>query len=200
MLKWIWLALLLWASPSFALDLTELGAANLSYPTHQSQSDSSIQNSPALTFGGGISLGIGIWERLEVELGIIYIPKAFDETRALAPSTHYTLTTVQFPLILRYWLSDRISFGGGFYLIHGVGNIIVSQGAQSAAVAYSDLSWAMDDVGVVASFRYKTPISELISIVFDERISIGTSNLDTSQTQNFTFRDLQSWFGIAFIL
>lgn len=196
---WTCLFLLFFALPARAMDFTEFLLLDLSYPAFQPNGDTSTQVSVGLTLGAGVSLGIRVFDRFDIEPGIIYVSRNFAATSAFAPRRGYSFTTAQFPLIIRYWFTDTFSAGAGPYLAHGVGNVVITQGSNATPHGYPDYGWAIDDVGAVLSARFRTSVSELMSIVLDERLMIGTCNIDTTGKGTLEFRDVQSWVGVSFI-
>jgi hypothetical protein len=196
----LWIGILLSSQTLKAMDLTEFGAIGFTLPSFQTGSDPSIQITPEFSWGGGISMGFRIFERIDVEPALYVLPRSFSVTSNITPRSDYTFMTLQVPLLLRYWFSESLSLGLGPYWVHGMGNVTLSQGSSSGGIGYDNLSWSREDFGLAGSFRIRLPINELMSIVLDERVLWGISNLDQSGTQNLRLRDLQSWGGVSFNL
>ena len=194
------LGLLLYGHAAHAMDFTEYGIVNLSYPSIQSSSDPSYQTTAGFGIGLGLSAGFALTERIDIEPAILYVPRSFSVTNANSPRTSYNLTSTHIPIVVRYWLNPNFSIGVGPYLAHASGNIVITQGSHVSTVGYGNLSWAQDDVGFLASFRYRSKINELMSLILDARLVLGTSNLDQTEKQSYYNRDIQTLVGISFIL
>ncbi len=187
-------------SSTFAFVFTEFGTLNFGYPQSQSDADPEIETSLGASLGLGISLGFQLTERMELELGILFLPRKFSITSSNAPRISFNMTSVHYPLLVRYWLTPHFSLGVGPYYAKSSGNIVLHSGDTEQTVGYSDLNINSNDLGLVASSRFRTPITELFSFVLDARISVSTRNLDNSEGKSFRNRDLQTWIGVLFNL
>jgi hypothetical protein len=195
------LLFILFPTLSYALDFTEFGMLTYSGPRVSDPSDPSLEVSRSFSWGGGITLGFKVFQKIDIEPGIIYGGSAFSTTSNQAPNTDYSMTHAHFPLVVRYWLSDVFSAGGGVYYTHGTGNINITQNGITDVKGYNDLLWNTDDIGFVMSLRFRSPINDLMSFVIDGRFLLGTRNMDNSETgKSFMTREFQGLAGIAFIL
>jgi hypothetical protein len=196
LLRWITLLIVFYSIPAYALDLTEFGMLGISAPSAEDYNDPSLGASLGIGYGGGLSLGMPLSPRVDFEITLLFATRSFSRRSDSMPNTSYKLTTAQIPILIRYWFSKSISLGGGPYFIHGLGNVKTPDSIKG----YNEYSWNTDDFGIVASFRYRTQLNEVIYLILDERILVGAKNVDYSNRGSLRFYDFQSWAGISFKL
>jgi hypothetical protein len=203
-LKGFYFLLLFWTYPVYAMDitLTEYGVFHLSMPSLSSNIDPTLRASPNFALAVGGTIGLKLHKDMELEVGLIYLPRNFNLTATGnapgIPASTYSTVTAQMPVLFRYWLSPNLSAGVGLYLGSGMGYVTVSQTDQQ--LSYDDLYWAHFEIGGVVSLRLNYPLNELASVVLDERFTFSLANLYLSGAGSYANHDLQSCLGISFEL
>lgn len=190
----------LWISTAYGLEINEFGVLSATTPEFTQSQDPTLQTTTRFSIGVGASFNFELINHFSLEPGFIYVSRSFSTTSALAPRTEYSLSTFQFPLLLRYWISKHFSLGGGPYLAHGFAKIKMNQEGNSTNLDFQDLQWSTDDLGFIGGIQYKVPFNELFSFLIEGRYLLGLKNLDVSGNGNFKMRDIQTHFGIAFNL
>jgi hypothetical protein len=178
-----------------ANEVSEFGIFSSSSPSDslQTQSKSSV--------GIGASFGIEFLDKFAVEPGVFYLARSFLLGPSTSSQTEYNLTTIQFPIIFRFWAHRSFSIGAGPYLAHGIQKVRVTPAGQgSNTFAFTDLNWAPDDIGAVGSIKYRAPLNEILNLVIEGRYLYGLKNIDLSEGGNLRFRDLQGLVGISYNL
>lgn len=191
---------LLRGSNAQAMDFVEFLTFDLSAPSFQSQTDPSLKSQLGLTFGGGLSLAFRLTEHLELETSLLYLHRNFSKMEGAGLQTDYTVAALQYPILVRYGLSESFTVGMGGYYSTGVGNLTRTQNSQSHIVGYNDILLTSWELGLVTSAQYRWPLNENMSLISQARILLGLTDLDQSETSSLYTRDLQLWSGIGFEL
>lgn len=196
-LKWVSFLICLWMPSAYSMDLVEFIGPSFSWMSISNPNDPSLAGSPNLGWSTGLSVAVDLNEKFQVESGFYYSNRRFSITSDKFATQSISLSTVQVPLMIRYWFLSRLSFAVGGYFAQGFASVSVTQSATPTQTGYNEMGWGRQEWGVLGSIRYRTHLTDLLSFAIDERIIWGLSNLDLTGG-NLQFRESQTWVGILF--
>ena len=183
------------AHPAYAVNINFVGSMGLGNAAVSSTSGT-IVSSRSLPYGGGLLFGFRMLPKLSMELGFLYMPRAFQEKFSDDTSNGITFTTVQIPLLLRFQILNSLSIGVGGYFSHGIGNVTVVGPASSTSHSYANANFGADDYGAIASLGIKFPLILKLSLILDGRYLYGFQNVNKVNGVSTYFRDLQALVGV----
>jgi hypothetical protein len=128
-----------------------------------------------------------------IELGVMYFSRGFNATTDDFTTYAFTANFLQFPLLLKLWLTKRVSFGlGGYYAIP-VGELKYT---FTEGTFYSPYTVPYD-YGVAGQVRYTVKSMRALHLFFDLRYNYGLANIVTTGTP-VHYEDLAIYIGIRF--
>jgi|GEM_PF-2900414 len=195
-MKKFWIVLifsLVLSLPAKALDLSVVGGLGFTKPSGDI-SGTPIVFSSNTAFGVGGLLGFTANWLLTFETGLLYMPRKFAQ-----PSfSDVTLTTLQFPLILRFQFVPFFSVGVGGYFAQGIGNVSTTATGSSTStdVDYATFNLSKSDIGLIGSAALYLPVLPTMSLLADFRYLLGLKNISLASTTTIRLREFQILFGL----
>jgi len=154
-----------------------------------------------LSYGGGALFGFKMAQKLQMELGVLYLSRGYDRNFPDGTATEYTFTTLQLPLVLKFQVFPALWLGFGGYFSHGIGTVqsYPVNGASSVTnTPYSFSTFGADDYGPMVSLSLKFSLVPYVSLLVDGRYLLGLANVSQSSNGSIYFRDAQLLAGIMF--
>lgn len=150
--------------------------------------------------GAGFYLANQIEPSFSIELGVLYLSRAFTQNISITggqtttESNTYTFNYIQIPLLARFYFQEMFSFGFGGYVAEAFGNIGSTSVIGNSGLAGSNLSSSIPyqtagisktDYGLIFSLGAKIPLpGASFSIVGDARYNLGLANISNSGTNS----------------
>jgi hypothetical protein len=171
-----------------AANATELSLlAGLNYTKlNQDVPVATLSNSVGSGWVAGIGLHFPIFPLLAIEADAL-----LENTRYENTLNEYSLSSVNFPIMLRYSFFPLFSIGVGPYFRFGTGDVTIKTKANSVETHYSyeDVSTAKSDFGGVVSLAVGIPLPFVgISAIGDARYYSGFKELYTGTTANTSYK------------
>jgi len=168
------LGLFSYPAPSKAADLSLVGGLNNCMPSGATTWSSKS------SFGFGALIASDNSPILNLEIGIIYVPRKFLETL-----TERNLTVLEFPVLLKVTAIPFIFFGvGGYYA-----RVIDANGA--------DTVFDSNDYGLGADIGLRLPIAPKIGLMADLRYLFGLANVDKRANTTLNMRNFEILVGLT---
>jgi hypothetical protein len=180
------------------IDFVEYLTLGTSLPGIQSYTNSTTGSQPGFSLGIGASIAIRFNEYIDLEASLIYMPRNFTRSSPGTDSLRYSLATLQYPVVAKYWFSENTAVGMGAYYTISLGNMIETQNFISRVLGYNDAKLNNADFGGTALVYYQKPFNDNMSFIGQARILWGITNIDLSQKGSMYNRDLQLMAGIAY--
>ena len=197
-----------------SIRLSLVGALNFSAPALQSSTQTQggataniTGTSASIAAGVGVLGDYSLLPNLELELGFLYMPRQYmiDTTvSGSAPVTGQLVTyffekKAQIPLLVRFWPLSFLSVGAGGYFEQGIGDIAITP-ALSSTTDYESYEFEginRSDFGLIGSVQSKVMLGAGLNWIADLRYVFGLTNVDTSGTPSYYYRDVQFLTGIG---
>lgn len=182
MRKALFLPLFLMGIQAQAASLSVVGAMNLNRAGGTfTSSGLSISWGNTTTFGFGLLLSGEANPFVNIEAGLLYLPRRYEEQ-----IVERSLDTLEVPVVLRFSALPVLSFAAGGYFARVVN--------ANATETFLD----QNDYGIVGSVAIRVPVAPTLGVLLDVRYLHGIANLDKRAPNELERRDFQILAGLNF--
>ena len=186
-------------SQAHALSVSALGGLGWTNPSISTPGVTNVSSKLGAGYGGAIEIGLVPFFSLEAD--VLDMKRKFQFDTAAVAGIGESANYLQIPVMLRFSPLSLVSVGGGFYYANGLGNVSTSVGGVAGAdQTFAQAGLKNSDFGMVLSGRLRLPIMPLVGIIVDARYLLGLTNVATDPTATIKYRDIQTLFGINFML
>jgi hypothetical protein len=149
-------------------------------------------------YGGGLLIGFKMYPAFFTELGLLYLPRGFSQTFNDGTTYNISFTTVQIPILIRYYPAPAFSIGAGAYFSHGLGAISGTSSVDPSVVNTQEYgaSYGADDYGAVVSASLSINVFSSLGIVVDGRYLTSLVNVSKMGGITTYLNDFQILAGI----
>lgn len=196
-IKFLMAIILVVSKPSYALDLSIVGAGTESRPVTNNVANGFGQQ---LGLGGGLLLDQELNNYFSLQLGGILVSRSFSNQLG-GSSTIDQLQYIQVPLELKLWAARWLSLNAGAYYAFGVGNVSMTSGSNTTTTSFANYGLKSQDYGWLAGLSLSIPFSSRVTFYVEPQYVSSLDNALASpatNASNFMFRDVQLLLGLRF--
>jgi hypothetical protein len=153
----------------------------------------------SLAFGGGVLIDSRLAKKLEIELGLLYLPRGYTRLPTNLTNTETTLTAFQGSALIKTRLLPFFTLGAGAYYSRGMGAISIANTTTGTVITeeYGVLI-KTEDYGLLAAVGIHIGTISYLDIAVHGRYLWGLQNSSAVAGTTLTLNDLQILTGIRF--
>lgn len=152
--------------------------------------------------GAGLGYEFALSKMFGIETGLSYFQRKYIDFINFEDSNQtVTLsgTTIQFPLLLRIWLTQIFTASAGGYLATGYGSVVCATDASSNSFKYGELWMRNIEYGALGSFGINFPLNDTqTTLILELRYAMGMNNTATVSSPKRKMSDTQAIIGLRF--
>jgi len=193
--------ILLWAGipKAIAVMITPLAGGGMSGGSINESVAGYSTEYRSLFLGGGLTFEFSMSRQMTFEVGGFYMPRGYIENQSTP--TEISFTTIQIPVLFRYYLLPGFSVGLGGYFSHGIGTFTSYPAADPGLVTtqnYDELNFGADDYGLELSVGIQLGVFKSLGIVMQTRFLYGLADVNQTPGLDTYLYDFQGFVGIRF--
>ncbi len=148
-----------------------------------------------LGYGGGALVEFGMSPRMSFEVGALYLQRKTLFTFTDTTTDTVTMTQIEAPVQLRFWLNHMISLSAGGYYAMALGK---AKSTLTGTSSYADQGLKTSDYGVLGGISFNFMLSGSTTLVIDGRYVLGLANYSTVTGGKFKNTEMQGLVGLKF--
>ena len=150
-------------------------------------SDTGLGANSSFSPGFGGAVEFDVFSPFRLELGAMYFQRKWN--------TDSSVSYLEVPVTLNYWITSFLSLGAGFYYARSFGSVTLSGVTET----FSAAGFESDDGGITAALKVNVPVSSSFpDLDIEARYNYGLSNVSTLANFKSKFNDFQILLGFRF--
>jgi hypothetical protein len=190
---------------SQAFELAVEGGLSMQSPSYSLSSGSSLAIGSKTSIGYGAFAGLSFLPGIQIETGLMYLPRRFSETSDTAGVAELTANHLIIPIMARFTALPLVSVGAGAYYAMGSGQVsttLTPVGGSAGDPVLEDYDATggikKSGLGLMASARLELPFLPTIRLLVDARYLMDLNNRSVDAAETLKFKDLQLLAGASF--